>query len=123
MNASSHIDSISQDDTHLVKFTGNVYYPTTYATKTQTTTVKLSAASQSYTKVHTARVQAEFNLLPYTQFKPYKSSNEKTLVYGPYENIAAATVQELSGSNAFVYIKLQPAHPQYQYTTSPRRSF
>ena len=43
--------SISQDDTHLVKFTGNVYYPTAYATKTQTTTVKLSAASQSYTKV------------------------------------------------------------------------
>ena len=62
MNASSHIDSISQDDTHLVKFTGNVYYPTAYATKTQTTTVKLSAASQSYTKVRTTRIWAKLNL-------------------------------------------------------------
>ena len=41
---------IKQDDTHLVRYTGNLYFSTPYQTKTQTTNVKLSAAAISYSK-------------------------------------------------------------------------
>ena len=42
---------IKQDDAHLVKYTGNVYFGTPYQTKLQSTSVKFGGPSISYSKV------------------------------------------------------------------------
>lgn len=69
---------ISQLDPQLVVLAGNVYFSSPYATVTQTTTVALGS-----TKV-----------LDHTELEPTKARGE-TLVYGPYEDVAAQSMHPL----------------------------
>jgi len=61
---------ISQSEKQLVKFTGNVYFFTPYKTQTLTTVVTCTTSAIDY----------------YTKEKPVTSS-DKTITYGPYENV------------------------------------
>lgn len=70
---------IKQAEKQLVKYSGNLYFFSPYATTSQKTVVSLaSAAIESYTKV-----------------KPNVKS-DSTITYGPFENRAAYDVAELS---------------------------
>lgn len=62
-----------QSERQLVQYFGNVYFSSPYQTRTQTTKVKLTPAGsiESFTKV-----------------KP-TSQTDRTITYGPYDNIAA----------------------------------
>ena len=70
---------IVQSERQLVQYFGNVYFSSPYPTRTQTTKVKLTPTGsiESYTK-----------LKPTTQ-------TDRTISYGPYENIAANSYTEL----------------------------
>jgi oligosaccharyltransferase complex subunit alpha (ribophorin I) len=69
---------ITQADRQLVKFIGNVYFYSAYSTQTQTTAVNCASSSIDF----------------YTKEKPVGSS-DKTLTYGPYENIQPFKYVEL----------------------------
>ena len=61
---------ITQSERQYVRFTGNVYFYSPYLTHTLTTVVSCASSTiESYTKE-----------------KPV-SSSEKTITYGPYENV------------------------------------
>ena len=70
---------IVQSERQLVQYFGNVYFSSPYLTRTQTTKVKLTATGsiESYTKVK-----------PTTQ-------TDRTISYGPYDNIPANSNTEL----------------------------
>jgi len=72
-------EEIRQDDVQYVRFVGNVYFTSPYDTSSQTTSVKAAGPTQSFTK-----------------FKPFKSSGEKSVNYGPYEDVKANAFQELA---------------------------
>lgn len=74
---------IVQSERQLVLFTGNAYFASPYATKTQTTKVilPLTGSIESYTKL-----------------KP-TAQDGHTISYGPYENVAANSYSELKIHN------------------------
>lgn len=73
-----HPTHITQQEKQLVRFFGQLYFYTPYKTVSQKTTVLLSSR----------------NVESYTQVKPV-SHSDTTITYGPYENIAALTDEEL----------------------------
>lgn len=71
-------NTISQSERQLVLYNGNHYFYSPYLTKSQTTKVRLSSSSiESYTKL-----------------KP-SSTSDRTVNYGPYENIAPNSISKL----------------------------
>ncbi|EDV98866.1 GH13364 [Drosophila grimshawi] len=77
-NILPHPAEIKQNDKQLVKFVGGLYLYSKYSTNTQKTNVMLSSS----------------NILSHTQAKPYSVSSNK-LAFGPYENIAPLSEDEL----------------------------
>lgn len=73
-----HPTHITQQEKQLVRFFGQLYFYTPYKTLSQKTTVLLSSR----------------NVESYTQVKPV-SHVDTTITYGPYENIAPLTDEEL----------------------------
>lgn len=69
---------ITQSEKQLVKFIGNVYFYSPYRTQTQITTVTCASSAIDF----------------YTKEKPVVSS-DKTISYGPYENVEAFKEVEL----------------------------
>jgi oligosaccharyltransferase complex subunit alpha (ribophorin I) len=69
---------ITQSERQLVRYFNNVYFYSPYKTISQKTTVQLSSRAIEY----------------YTQIKP-TSQSDTLITYGPYENIAAFTKEEL----------------------------
>ncbi|XP_054162996.1 dolichyl-diphosphooligosaccharide--protein glycosyltransferase subunit 1-like [Oppia nitens] len=70
---------IVQSDRQLVQYFGNVYFLSPYETRTQTTKVKLTPTG---------------SIESYTKLKP-TAQTDRTITYGPYENIAANSQSEL----------------------------
>nr|XP_054751142.1 dolichyl-diphosphooligosaccharide--protein glycosyltransferase subunit 1-like isoform X2 [Lytechinus pictus] len=69
---------ITQSEKQFVEFTGNAYFLTPYATKTQTTKVIISSSNvESFSKVNPV------------------SHNEDVITYGPYEDVAPMSEAEL----------------------------
>jgi oligosaccharyltransferase complex subunit alpha (ribophorin I) len=73
-----HPSAITQADKQLVRYFGNVYFYSPYKTLTQKTTVHLASR----------------NVESFTQLKP-SSQSDTQLNYGPYENVAPLTKEEL----------------------------
>ena len=73
-----HPTHITQQEKQLVRFYGQLYFYTPYKTATQKTTVLLSSR----------------NVESYTQVKPV-SHSDTTITYGPYENAAPLSEDEL----------------------------
>lgn len=73
-----HPTHITQQEKQLVRFFGQLYFYTPYKTLSQKTTVLLSSR----------------NVESYTQVKPV-SHSDTTITYGPYENIAPLSNEEL----------------------------
>merc|ERR1711936_185070 len=71
--------AITQKEKQLARFIGNIYCYLPYPVTTQTTTVALASS----------------NVESYTKTKPV-SLSETTLSYGPFNNIAAFTVAEMT---------------------------
>eukprot|EP00043_Microstomoeca_roanoka_P013134 m.128709 g.128709 ORF g.128709 m.128709 type:complete len:456 (+) comp15677_c1_seq1:133-1500(+) len=69
---------LRQTDTQLVKFTGSLYFPTPYATTTQTTKVLVAGKTESFTKA-----------------KPYSNDGQE-ITYGPYQDVSADKAQTLT---------------------------
>lgn len=71
--------SISQSEKQFVRYFGNLYFYSPFKTLSQKTTIHLSTR----------------NVESFTQVKPV-SHVDSTITYGPYENIAANTVEDLA---------------------------
>jgi len=70
---------ITQAEKQLVKFTGNLYFYSPYRTQTQTSVVTCASSAIDY----------------YTKEKPV-SASDKTITYGPYENVDPFKQSELT---------------------------
>lgn len=73
-----HPTHIAQSEKQLVRFFGQLYFYTPYKTASQKTTILLSSR----------------NVESFTQVKPV-SHSDTTITYGPFENIAPMTNEEL----------------------------
>eukprot|EP01116_Phalansterium_solitarium_P016857 TRINITY_DN4008_c0_g1_i1.p1 TRINITY_DN4008_c0_g1~~TRINITY_DN4008_c0_g1_i1.p1 ORF type:complete len:601 (-),score=272.45 TRINITY_DN4008_c0_g1_i1:354-2156(-) len=74
-----HPASISQQERQLVRYVGNHYFLSPYATQTQSTKVKLSSGS----------VESKTELSPTSQ-------KGDTITYGPYDDVAALSYSRLA---------------------------